>query len=160
MDREINAKRRHVGAAILCTTRCLPIFRSSRFQLGLTIWHMACGSMLTTAVVRPARSQSAPQSQTHRPRRSCLYMPGANERALEKARGLPAAAARRLGLQASTVLYQLRHGGASHDLLHQTRSYEGVRARGRWRSDSSVRRHAKRSRARSRCTASCIDCCV
>lgn len=29
-------------------------------------------------------------SQTHRPRRSCLYMPGANERALEKARGLPA----------------------------------------------------------------------
>ena len=29
-------------------------------------------------------------SQTHRPRRSCLYMPGANERALEKARGLAA----------------------------------------------------------------------
>jgi len=29
-------------------------------------------------------------SQTHRPRRSCLYMPGANERALEKARTLPA----------------------------------------------------------------------
>ena len=29
-------------------------------------------------------------SQTHRPRRSCLYMPGANERALEKARSLPA----------------------------------------------------------------------
>ncbi|MEO1101948.1 MAG: CoA ester lyase [Pseudomonadota bacterium] len=26
----------------------------------------------------------------HRPRRSCLYMPGANERALEKAKGLPA----------------------------------------------------------------------
>ncbi|WP_321487966.1 CoA ester lyase [uncultured Hyphomonas sp.] len=29
-------------------------------------------------------------SSTHRPRRSCLYMPGANERALEKARGLAA----------------------------------------------------------------------
>ena len=29
-------------------------------------------------------------SPTHRPRRSCLYMPGANERALEKARTLPA----------------------------------------------------------------------
>ncbi|MEZ5953752.1 MAG: CoA ester lyase [Hyphomonas sp.] len=29
-------------------------------------------------------------SSTHRPRRSCLYMPGANERALEKARTLPA----------------------------------------------------------------------
>ena len=29
-------------------------------------------------------------SPTHRPRRSCLYMPGANERALEKARSLPA----------------------------------------------------------------------
>jgi citrate lyase subunit beta / citryl-CoA lyase len=29
-------------------------------------------------------------STTHRPRRSCLYMPGANARALEKARELPA----------------------------------------------------------------------
>lgn len=29
-------------------------------------------------------------SKSHRPRRSCLYMPGANERALEKARTLPA----------------------------------------------------------------------
>ncbi|MEE2921900.1 CoA ester lyase [Hyphomonas sp.] len=29
-------------------------------------------------------------SHTHRPRRSCLYMPGANERALEKAKSLPA----------------------------------------------------------------------
>ena len=29
-------------------------------------------------------------SHVHRPRRSCLYMPGAKARALEKARGLPA----------------------------------------------------------------------
>ena len=29
-------------------------------------------------------------SQVHRPRRSCLYMPGANERALEKAKTLAA----------------------------------------------------------------------
>ncbi|WP_084420812.1 HpcH/HpaI aldolase/citrate lyase family protein [Henriciella litoralis] len=29
-------------------------------------------------------------STTHRPRRSCLYMPGANSRALEKAKSLPA----------------------------------------------------------------------
>ena len=29
-------------------------------------------------------------SKTYRPRRSVLYMPGANTRALEKARGLPA----------------------------------------------------------------------
>lgn len=29
-------------------------------------------------------------AQAHRPRRSCLYMPGANSRALEKARSLPA----------------------------------------------------------------------
>ena len=29
-------------------------------------------------------------SHVHRPRRSCLYMPGANERALEKAKTLPA----------------------------------------------------------------------
>ena len=29
-------------------------------------------------------------AQAHRPRRSCLYMPGANTRALEKAKGLAA----------------------------------------------------------------------
>ncbi len=34
---------------------------------------------------------SAPsESTTPRPRRSALYMPGANERALEKAKGIPA----------------------------------------------------------------------
>ena len=39
--------------------------------------------------------------------------------------------------------YQLRHGGASHDLLTGARSEAAVRARGRWRSDSSLRRYAK-----------------
>jgi hypothetical protein len=36
------------------------------------------------------RNDQPPVGETYRPRRSVLYMPGANERALEKARALPA----------------------------------------------------------------------
>ena len=39
--------------------------------------------------------------------------------------------------------YQLRHGGASNDLLTKLRSEEGVRGRGRWKGYSSVRRYGK-----------------
>ena len=39
--------------------------------------------------------------------------------------------------------YQLRHGGASDDLNSQTRDFNQVRERGRWRTDASVRRYAK-----------------
>lgn len=39
--------------------------------------------------------------------------------------------------------YQLRHGGASDDLGKGHRDHHGVKARGRWRTDSSVRRYAK-----------------
>ena len=43
-------------------------------------------------------------------------------------------------------LYQLRHGGASHDSAGGFRSLEDVRRRGRWRSWASVRRYEKGSR--------------
>ena len=39
--------------------------------------------------------------------------------------------------------YQLRHGGASEDLNSRCRSYNEVKERGRWRTDTSVRRYAK-----------------
>ncbi|CAE7362076.1 prfA [Symbiodinium pilosum] len=39
--------------------------------------------------------------------------------------------------------YQLRHGGAADDLLTKTREYAAVKDRGRWRTDSSVRRYGK-----------------
>lgn len=52
------------------------------------------------------------------------------------------AASLRLGL-GSLRLYQLRHGGATEDLCSQKRDYSAVKARGRWRSDASVRRYAK-----------------
>ena len=39
--------------------------------------------------------------------------------------------------------YQLRHGGASDDLGKGHRDHNGVKARGRWKTDSSVRRYAK-----------------
>ena len=47
-----------------------------------------------------------------------------------------------LGLH-GVCLYQLRHGGASEDVLGQKRTIQAVQARGRWRTDSSLRRYAK-----------------
>ena len=43
----------------------------------------------------------------------------------------------------SDHLYGLRHGGASHDLLHRRRDLLAIRERGRWVTDSSLRRYAK-----------------
>eukprot|EP00973_Karenia_brevis_P059127 8231961-Karenia_brevis.AAC.1 len=43
-------------------------------------------------------------------------------------------------------LYSLRHGGASEDLLRRRRSLQEVRRRGRWMSDSSLKRYAKETR--------------
>jgi integrase len=40
-------------------------------------------------------------------------------------------------------MYQLRHGGASEDLLSADRTPHEVKARGRWTTDSSLRRYAK-----------------
>ena len=42
--------------------------------------------------------------------------------------------------------YAIRHGGASHDALEGRRSLAAVKARGRWRADSSVRRYEKHAR--------------
>ena len=53
------------------------------------------------------------------------------------------AAMEALQLPPGTGLYQLRHGGASNDLLEKVRSWELVQARGRWLSGASVRRYAK-----------------
>lgn len=36
--------------------------------------------------------------------------------------------------------YQLRHGGAADDLNAKERDHQGVKARGRWQTDPSVRR--------------------
>jgi hypothetical protein len=47
-----------------------------------------------------------------------------------------------LGLQ-NLHPYQLRHGGATHDLTSKDRAYNAVKARGRWLTDSSVRRYTK-----------------
>ena len=43
--------------------------------------------------------------------------------------------------------YSLRHGGATHDLLSGQRSLIDVKARGHWRSDLSLARYAKPTRA-------------
>ena len=47
------------------------------------------------------------------------------------------------------VLYMLRHGGASHDILMKHRDLLSVKTRGRWRSDTSLLRYQKASRAQS-----------
>ena len=47
------------------------------------------------------------------------------------------------------VLYQLRHGGASHDLLYRRREMEAIKQRGRWRTDASLRRYAKQGKVQS-----------
>lgn len=39
--------------------------------------------------------------------------------------------------------YQMRHGGATEDLTAKFRDHNGVKSRGRWRTDASVRRYAK-----------------
>ena len=39
--------------------------------------------------------------------------------------------------------YQLRHGGASEDMSSKLQDHPQVKARGRWKTDQSVRRYAK-----------------
>ena len=51
-----------------------------------------------------------------------------------------------LGLPEDSVLYQLRHSGASHDLIHHHREFANVMTRGRWVTETSVRRYAKQGR--------------
>ena len=49
-----------------------------------------------------------------------------------------------------TSLYSLRHGGASDDLLSGRRTRKEVKDRGRWRTDQSLNRYAKRARMQQR----------
>eukprot|EP00435_Cladocopium_sp_Y103_P042198 s2255_g11.t1 len=52
-----------------------------------------------------------------------------------------------LGLEhLGTCLYTLRHGGATHDILTRRRSMLEVKQRGRWQSDTSLRRYVKLAR--------------
>jgi len=43
-------------------------------------------------------------------------------------------------------VYQLRHGGASHEAMAQLRDSEGIRDKGQWKSKASVRRYRKGGR--------------
>ena len=45
------------------------------------------------------------------------------------------------------VPYSARHAGASHDFLEGSRTLSEVKGRGRWRSDASVQRYTKATRA-------------
>ncbi|CAK0793905.1 unnamed protein product, partial [Prorocentrum cordatum] len=59
-------------------------------------------------------------------------------------------AAAALGLETELTLYSLRHGGASDDLLSLRRTRTEVKDRGRWRTDQSPPRYAKRARMQQR----------
>jgi hypothetical protein len=45
--------------------------------------------------------------------------------------------------QPDVVPYSFRHAGASHDLVTRERTTAEVKARGRWKSDSSLKRYGK-----------------
>ena len=45
------------------------------------------------------------------------------------------------------TVYSLRHAGASWDLLTGRRSYEQVKDRGGWKTDTSMQRYAKAARS-------------
>ena len=55
-------------------------------------------------------------------------------------------AAEQLGLDAQPSLYVLRHSAASDDLLASRRTLPEVKDRGRWITDQSLRRYAKRTK--------------
>ena len=51
-----------------------------------------------------------------------------------------------LGSLGPVVLYQLRHGGATHELVTKAREPVGLQKRGRWRTVASLRRYEKGGR--------------
>ncbi|CAK0906231.1 unnamed protein product, partial [Prorocentrum cordatum] len=55
-------------------------------------------------------------------------------------------AARRLGVKPEPVPYLLRRTGASRDFVNQLRPLREVKRRGRWKTDTSVRRYEKGGR--------------
>ena len=56
------------------------------------------------------------------------------------------AAGARLMLQRPPPPYVLQHSGASRDFAEQRRTLVGIKRRGRWRTDASVRRYEKGGR--------------
>ena len=56
----------------------------------------------------------------------------------------------RLGISEPFHPYQLRHGGAAHDLLFAIRDRESVKARGRWQTETSLRRYGKVGKVQKR----------
>ena len=53
-----------------------------------------------------------------------------------------------LGLEDRQIArYSLRHAGASNDVLKNLRPVEDIKARGRWKTDSSMRRYTRAARA-------------
>ena len=61
-----------------------------------------------------------------------------------------------LQLPQKFVLYQIRHGGPSHDRAHRVRSMLEIKNRGQWSSDASVKRyegHARLQQVESRLDA-------
>ena len=60
-----------------------------------------------------------------------------------------ARAAKAIGLDVTPHEYQLRHGGAAHDLLHGLRERGGVKARGRWVTDASLVRYGKQGKVQA-----------
>ena len=52
----------------------------------------------------------------------------------------------KMGLENEFILYQLRHGGPSHDRAMQIRTLPEVKQRGAWASDASVKRYEGHAR--------------
>ncbi|CAK0795132.1 unnamed protein product, partial [Prorocentrum cordatum] len=65
-------------------------------------------------------------------------------------RGMFRRAAAALGLEIELILYSLRHGGASDDLLSLRRTTNEVKDRGRWMTDQIPLRFARRARMQQR----------
>jgi len=57
----------------------------------------------------------------------------------------------------NSCLYTLRHGGATHDILTRRRSMMEVKQRGRWGSDSSLKRYVKLARLQTELAKVPID---
>jgi len=76
-----------------------------------------------------------------RPAESALFTTGPKEAAK-----LWKAACKAVSLPPKTVAYQLRHGGASEDVLQKKRTHQEVGERGRWSTLASLRRYAKGGR--------------
>ena len=82
------------------------------------------------------------KSRLHITRAGCASLPPAIHNQLADA-FQDAVAKLNLKKLGRLVLYQLRHGGASHDSLYKRRGYEDRKQRGRWRTDEAVQRYAR-----------------